>query len=492
MTTAAYGYLLLPVVLFALGWLKWPLAIVVVVLAITAGVQCVRQSQGAEFEGFVGALQGKTFFFGGMILLVMVWVGISGIGGFAFQNGDYDMRNLMLRDLIEMDWPVIYDYTYTRADGSEAVFHGALVYYLAYWLPAAMVGKLAGWQAANVALYGWTVIGVTLALYQLLKQLQAFSRLAVFLFVFWSGMDAAGVLMLEGKIPLDGRHLEWWARSIQYSSVTTTLFWVFNQTVTTWLVVLLIFNQRNVRSLLFTYTLCLPYAPYPFIGLLPFVLYRLLQSPSLQQGELLRAGMRKSLREGLNGVSIAGTAAVGLSFGLYFLSNPQNTGKSGLVLTTGNTDWQVFGIIYCFFCLFEFALYALVIENKFRKNPYFGIAVMSLFLIPWYVGGINNDFVMRVSIPPLLVLLLFAIRYLLEEGTEWRKYVLVGMLVIGAVTPVNEMIRVVHNTLILPPERWVYDPYKSFRIPANAERSKFFVTQQPERAFFFHYLAQNR
>ena len=38
-----------------------------------------------------------------------------------------------------------------------------LTYYVAYYLPAALVGKIAGWTAANVVLFAWSATGAALA-----------------------------------------------------------------------------------------------------------------------------------------------------------------------------------------------------------------------------------------------------------------------------------------------------------------------------------------
>ena len=52
--------------------------------------------------------------------------------------------------------------------------------------------------------------------------------------IFFSGMDILGALYssrLPDLLAYDAMHLEWWTNDFQFSSLTTCLFWVFNQTV---------------------------------------------------------------------------------------------------------------------------------------------------------------------------------------------------------------------------------------------------------------------
>jgi len=492
-TWTSYAYVTLPVLLFAGGWLKWHYAMLLILIVAVSLWQCACDYNAYEqFRGFDGTTRRKCIFFLGIVFVVAIWVGFSGIGGFSFQNSDHELRNLMFHDLIDFDWPVIYDHFYESGSGDQVYFHGALVYYIAYWLPAAVVGKLWGWQAANIALYCWTVLGIALCLYHFLRYLRTLSWIALLIFIFWSGMDAVGVYLFQGNVPLDGQHLEWWMKIFQYSSNTTLLFWVFNQTVTSWLLVLLILNQRSIRNLLFTYSLCMPFAPYPFIGLAPFVIYKFCKGE--MNGEVKGTWLSftwANIRKGVTFANIIGAPVICLVVGMYFLSNPINTGNSGSIWSVKDLGFDIFLFLYSVFCILEFGLYAEIARTKFAKNPYFLISVIILSLIPFYEGGINNDFAMRASIPALLVLMIFVVRYLLEAENGWRKYVLIFFLVIGTITPLNEIIRSVKNT-VLAPENMIQDHLKTFAEPKNIAETTFFVAQHPERSFFFKYLAKKQ
>lgn len=88
---------------------------------------------------------------------------------------------------------------------------------------------------------------------------------AVLLFIFFSGLDIIGTFVTGHDN--NGNHYERWAYFAQFSSVTTCLFWVYNQTIVIWLVTLCILNERSVKSFAFLGLLALPFGPLPFIGI---------------------------------------------------------------------------------------------------------------------------------------------------------------------------------------------------------------------------------
>ena len=91
---------------------------------------------------------------------------------------------------------------------------------------------------ARMALWGWTALGTYLAALNLLVYLRADTGkkqgIGLLFLIFFSGMDILGTLYssrLPDLLAYDAMHLEWWTNDFQFSSLTTCLFWVFNQTV---------------------------------------------------------------------------------------------------------------------------------------------------------------------------------------------------------------------------------------------------------------------
>jgi CDP-diglyceride synthetase len=149
---------------------------------------------------------------------------------------------------------------------------------------------------------------------------------------------------------------------------------------------------------------------------------------------------------------------------------------------------------YVLFCFLEFGLIALLLAKKFRKEPLFIIAVVSLIIIPWCSAGRSNDFAMRVSIPALLVLTIYTARWFVENGKNKNsvvKTMLICCVIIGAVTPANEFIRSIKYT-IYKPSQCIADDWKTF-----STISKFkirlldnFIGIDPGKTFFFNTLSK--
>ena len=97
-------------------------------------------------------------------------------------------------------------------------------------------------------------------------------------------------------------------------------------------------------------------------------------------------------------------------------------------------------------------LYLLAIVSESYKQPLFWIMTAVLIICPMVRVGYGKDFVMRASIPALLMLYIFAIQSLesLKSKKKWKGYVfLVLLLLIGAMTPVREIVRTGVNTTAL-------------------------------------------
>lgn len=185
MIAISYLYLALPTATFLFGWLKPLYAIIMVISLIISMYRAVQDFEKVELfkdsNPLVRNAGAKTLI---IMIVVIVWVGFSGIGGFSFQNSDFTLRNAVFRDLISFQWPVIYSYPNQEGFIPYSGHEGGLVYYLSYWLPAALVGKYFGWQIANIALYFWTVIGVLLTLYLFFRYEKRSPIILTFILIF--------------------------------------------------------------------------------------------------------------------------------------------------------------------------------------------------------------------------------------------------------------------------------------------------------------------
>ena len=99
-------YIIIPICIFFVGWLKLGYAICFCALFIFLGDK-IWKCMCNEQIILVGKETKKYWLL--TIGVCVFWVYLSGIGGFCYQNDDYWARNPIFRDLSSYPWPVIYD-----------------------------------------------------------------------------------------------------------------------------------------------------------------------------------------------------------------------------------------------------------------------------------------------------------------------------------------------------------------------------------------------
>ena len=459
-------YIALPVFIFLAGWLRLVIAVPVCIVFLISMFLMLR-NRPEPVAWHLTAKDRKIII--AALLILALWVFFSGIGGFSFQNLDYDDRNAILRDLINKQWPVIYNYPAGSgaviAGLGEIPLQGILSYYIAFWLPAALFGKLFGWYAANAFIYFWALTGAGLVVYYIFRTLRRASIWSVCILIFFSGLDIVGyILRYKGAVPSLISHIEWWS-GYQFSSNTTLLYWVFNQALVPWLAVLLLLNMKNTKSLFFMYAMLLLYGPFPFLGMLPFVLWKAYQGypipkgsqkiPVFKRAHEFAGWFGEGIKRAVSFENIAGGISVLFIVFLYFSNNVSSGRYMGFNTITP---------AYFPFFIFEAGLYLIILFVYFRKYPVYWICLGSLLLIPLFQVGIFQDFCMRVSIPALFMIQLMIQRILLERkdtavhdeaisfvptgflsfSERDRKLLVNGLAVlvcIGAVSPIHEIAR---------------------------------------------------
>jgi hypothetical protein len=477
-----HAYVALPVGLFLVGWLKLWIGIPLAILLLL-GV--VHLSAGRKDDSEIVFSNG--FLVAGLALVVVAWVFMSGQGGYFCQNYDHHWRNAVFHDLIDYSWPVVYPKTHT-----------ALVYYLAYWLPAAVVGKLFGWEAANAALFLWTALGIGLCTLLLIDKLKGRSAVEFFfilaLFVFWSGPDLVGMWIRHFRTGGDVYdHLEWWTDWYQFSSNTTLLFFVYNQAIVPWITILLLLDEFDPGNVALLCGLTFPFAPMPFIGMLPFGFYQVFAGWK-------DARKRKAVGQWMSRVfSYGGAAAIGIAavFALYFSSNSSCGGQNGVWFWSG-VPFSRTVIDYLLFLALEFAALALPLCAYARKNPHYYVVCLTLPLIPLFRVGVGSDYCMRGSIPALFVLMTLAGGFLLSVFREkqWRNplaWTLIVCLLFGAATPVVEMARGVRLARQAGKMSVVFDQFKTFSDregDLKIDKMYNFLCPDPKEKPFFKLLAR--
>jgi hypothetical protein len=420
-------YLIIPFIIFCLGWLRLSIAIPITAVILWAVWNLFKQSPITNSQ----LPNSQSTFY--LLLLTGAWALLSGVGGYAFQNWDHNWRNAVLHDLITYNWPVIYS---SPEKGPVTM----LVYYVGYWLPAALTGKIFSWQAANFVLFLWTWLGVFLVTLHLGNTLKTSPVKLVLLLIFFSGMDALGALFFAKGYPTlfpPIQHLEIWSGNLQYSSFTTQLFWVFNQAVPAWLCIILIADQSPITNpqsansqftnKLFIFSLSFFFAPLAALGLLPYLIIEWFKQADLKSPF-------KNLRLDL---LLASGIIILVSF-LYFSSNTaaQERGFQAIALKD-----------FLAFYLLEGGILWLALAPLKWRDPRWAVTGLLLAVIPFIQFGSGRDFVMRASIAPLFYLMLMVGEILFQKGvSRLLRVTCYVLLFIGALTPLYEINRSIYRT----------------------------------------------
>ncbi len=492
--TQSAVYLLIPLFLFCIGFLRWYVAIIVVLCVLYSFHHIIAQSDFGNKKGI------PFWQVGGACLVAFLTCYFVGISGYWSQSYDWIVKNPLLNDLTLSSWPLVIDFTEADADIRSMSGDGQVgfVYYLFYYLPAAWVGSLCGsTTASRLALFLWSAYGLTIVLLWFLKWLTNDAKLsqrkalfALSLFVCWGGLDIAGLVLKElspwdnilwswSSIPL----LDSWSQPFfMYHSSLSSLYWCFNQCIPLWLITMLIINSLDSRFLLFLYSFSILYSPWGAIGLLPIV---------------MAIGVREVRKWGWSNIkNIINSANVGFPLlllfvvGSYYASNKTSIAEKGFI-------WQFWKIeewtlIYVAFILVEIGVYVCLMRKELNRNLLLSATVATLVVLPLYKMNYANDFVLRASIPALFILFVIWTKWCIVHFSE-RKVLILS---VCAVCSLGSLHLIGFNTFrtIQNGEPYTYNEDDRFTSVDNVKlsilgESQFFAHDY-ENTFFWKYLAK--
>jgi hypothetical protein len=425
------AYLLLPLFIFLIGWFQWWASLPLALCTVYSLRYLAAPWRTGATRLPITSLQ--------LSLAIGVGIGWTVLGGGAhilFANADWSIRDAVLHDLVTSEWPVGYGVL----NGKESLLRAPVAFYL----PAALVGKLAGLKMAHLAMALWTATGATLFLLQALSLVcprLSTAIIVIVVVVLFSGFDIVGCLLNYGgrfrenwKLAM---HLEWWAVDYQYSSMTTQLFWVPNHALGGWLAIGLLARDRSdtpLNAMLpIIFVAVTLWSPLTALGLAPFILWKLARS--IRRDRSLYFLQPRQWAPGF---------VVGLAIAAYLVVDSNGIARGAALGAHGGADG--FGALsrqMQFFMLeagcIGFAVLAI------RPSAEVALALIILALLPLVSFGPGNDLVMRASIPSLTILAIGAFIALCSEqpasGKSLKKPILVCMLAVGAVTPIGEFAR---------------------------------------------------
>lgn len=485
---SSYIYLILPIIIFCIGWIK-PIISIPLCLGLLFILFLIYKQSKSDIAEFISKKLVAIL----LIVILLICI-IAGQGGLFYQSPDHHWRNAVFRDLINFDWPVYYPN-----------LNASLDYYIGHWIVPASIGKCflsisssAAWHIGNIALLLWSTIGVTLAFLWLIKLLNPKNTKYVFItlgiFFFFSGLDIIGAFLNPYVFSVP--HLEWWTSSYQFSSMMTQLFWVFNQCICAWLITAMFLNEKRVNNYFLLILLCLPYAPLPFAGLIILLGYKGI--------ELLITSIKNKhfilfLKDAFSIQNILAIICILPVYYFYYNSNSSASTTGFLII---KSFLNVDGILHLlFFWFIEIGIYGLIIFHRYKKNGLFYISFLSLIFIPLFRIGYGSDFSMRASIPILFVCMYFVIDYINNEleFIDKQKVIinikcllLIITLVLGMFTPLVEYYRAFKTIKDNRKISMVADNIITIS-DKNPNNFQNFLTLNPkESSIFFRYLSKNK
>ena len=417
-------YIGLPCLIFLLNWVHWYISVPIVLYLFW---YVKTQFDDYEMDDVKSSFEINYHVYIGVVL-IFIWLWFSGVGAFSFQNGDYQKHHAILNDLIEIDWPVSYE---VGVVDSRKV---NLVYYIAYYLPAALVGKISSFSIAQVAIFIWAFLGINIALFWLYRLLGRASVLTVLVFIFFSGLDIIGHSMMKGTLPKGGDHIEWWSRMWQFSGMSSQLYWVPQHGIVGWILTPLFLHKiinKKTQFLSLYYVFSLLWSPFVTIGLSVYLLY-----------SAYKDGIKSYLKT--HKVLVCSLVLMPIVF--YYLSRVPDPYKVWLIKFK---FWRKIFPANIIFYLIEVGVYGFLLLSFVPKlgKRYRELFKLTLVTLPFYTVyklGMYNDFCMRGSIPALYVLMFFVILFINNKElfrNNFHKQLMALVLIIGGINSAQEIVR---------------------------------------------------
>lgn len=398
----SYGYLYIPILLFLIYWIKSTISMLTVAFIFAAIVFRIREN---VYKKITFSMQ-RLVIFAAAAIVVIVWCLLSGLGGYTWQAADWMKHNIMLRTLVEHDWPVMIDW-----HGQP----GVISYYIAGYLIPAWAGKFFGMEAAQQMLLLWGATGIYLAVLNVCKNIGRYCKYAPL--VVCLGM----ILFATFSAPLTGIYFSWnmndagdgvyWMSNsvqIQYMSHINNLRWVFPQFISGALTASLLLGKRKKYDEWGMACIpCLLYSAFCFAG---FALILV----SAWMIDFVKPGKFFAWKKILDKKNICLLPLLFVML-VYLGANMIQTKPDTVGMAFGFIDYSRYKMLLI---LFELSwLFWLILLTR-KKDIFVGNwlipSSVCLFFLPFFTYGRWNDLCMRGSIPALCFVCYYVVKALID------------------------------------------------------------------------------
>lgn len=460
------GYLLLPNLVFAIGWFRVPISIGLVA--------------GLVFMYFISFQRGKSVkadlaprHLLEIAFISLAIIAFSGIGGFCFQAYDYWGHNSKYYTLFNHSWPVVF-----KENGRYAC------HYFGFFLIPALVSKGLG-ELSGIALYLWASIGLFIGICWIF----IFTNKSYLSLVFFLSLGGVGHVTKVIFLQLVGLNYHVPPFFTEIWPVLYQAQWAPNQLIPAIIVACILFHdyvyaQRPEESFI-AVILIFIWGIFPSIVFV--VIFSMLLVVRYYKEPLYFLKPRPMLVLFLPGLLFIPTF-------FYFLQG-RNSVVAGFIWQFNPLNEIAFH--YFFGVVIDLAvLYGIVLILKLHKSQYAAI-IHGLFLllitISLFRMGKWNDWFLRGSTPILTLLSLFILHRFsawAKESPHWYRmriaYPIVLFLALGLIVPMSHIRRALQVNVIthsLFPDKVKFTPVPYNQYEDFYEMGKVIYSQQEANQF---------
>lgn len=423
-------WLSVSIMIFLLAWCHWYIAILLVV------AMCYilkRFHTSLDTESSIEMSRKKLVL--AMITIIAMMV-LCGIGGYVVQPNDHYYRNSWFIDMINYDWPIY--------NTKENLY---MCYYFTFWLVPALVGKICnsidiGFCAQLI----WISIGFYLLFLEMCIYIGKTKLGALLIFYCFAGWKIVECLLY---FPIFGGNtfrntimtlaINGSPGIFHAGPIVQLLYDPFNQTIPLFLSMMLILNNRKSKYIPFVYSIVLYYAPFPFIGLAPIVLYLFIQNTNWHS-------IWTWVKSWFSFSNIIALILI-LLIGLFYMANI-NASHQGLRSTSNIIADSYSFILYM---IFEFGIFIVIGYSVCEDKRLLLVAVISVCVLGWFQIGEHNDFCFRSNMPLIFIICLLVIKryYSMSKNNKIRK-IIIACILIGAIpSQIHPTLRYISTGLII-------------------------------------------
>ncbi|MBR6199851.1 MAG: hypothetical protein IKQ61_06260 [Spirochaetales bacterium] len=415
----AFLYLYLPIMIFALTWLKVIFSLIFVLCVGTSFI-FIFSKRTVEPIKMTNRLWVWIII---VSICALFWGYISGIDGHFCQAWDWQKHNVILDDLITHRWPVRYNF------GEES---GVLCYYIGYYILPAIFGKIFGFDVATTTMLLLSVAGIVITSLLIYKNFNN-KKPARLLLIFFMILTASTFFFFCKCLYNLGHandapnffNLKIISKSvqIQFRCAILNIRWLCPQYIPVLIAVALIYEFRY------------DYSAWAFI-LMPLSLYNTFAFICLGgvlamtwSIDLIQCRTKVEMIKNTFRIEFVSAIICMLLIILYIATNAiqakPKEARMALEFINWNNHFALFVLFHA-----SWMLWFVILGKKrvFSNNMLISAGVL-LFLLPFFKMGRFNDLCTKGSAPALIIINFEICRYLIG-AIRYRHWAVVRMLVI--------------------------------------------------------------